>query len=395
MFEFGINVAFPPKRVNISDYYERVFKLMCQQGVRVCRIWLSDFSFNYYSYCGKTYDLNMSHLVRIVSIASIYNIRFIPVLFDFNEFSTTNVHWSNYEHTFRTSFLSKYLNRPGDFFLPEHFEIGLSKLSGLRSIFNEDNLYAWELFNEVDLTKEYSLQAVTRWAADYSSKIREYSSKPIYISFSNPKHLEEAVRSLQDVNVALHIYQWPYKDIYKNLIFWQKKYPSHWIMECGSPKATSQDMLMGLLASFILCNHRKVPLPWFWEHILSLQMYDDLKSIMKFISQHIEDGEHFEFVGELGSNRRSINLNIIRNNLKLSGIRNLLFKARVTARTMASKSNSICLLRFESSKMLVAIETELAPYLSINQNQFRLLDSYCVKGIKVTLYSKNKPMMHE
>ncbi len=394
MFEFGINVAFPPKRSDISEYYERIFKLMWQQGLSICRVWLSDFSFNYYNHRDQTYDLNMNHLAGIASIASAYGIRLVPVLFDFNEFSTTNVHWSNYEHTFRTSFISKYLKRPRDFFLAEHFELGLSKLNKLKSIFNEENLYAWELFNEVDLAKDYNLQTVARWAADYSNEIRKCSSKPIYISLSNPKHLDDAARSLQNVDVALHIYQWPYKDIYKNLIFWQKKYPSHWIMECGSPIASSQDMLVGLLASFILSNHRQAAMPWFWEHILSLKIYDDLKSMVAFLSQHMEDGEHFEFVGELGANVRNINLNVIRNNLKLSGIRSLLFKASVTAKTMTSKSNGVCLLKFQSHKMLVTIETQSSDGLSIHPTRFCLLDSCCVNGVRITLYGRNNPAMH-
>ena len=83
-------------------------------------------------------------------MASNYGVRFIPVLFDFNEFSTTDVHWSNYEHTFQTSYLSSFLDQPGEFFLPEYFEIGLSKLNKLKEIFNEENIHAWELFNEVD-----------------------------------------------------------------------------------------------------------------------------------------------------------------------------------------------------------------------------------------------------
>src|SRR5882724_10846335 len=149
MSDFGINVAFPPKRVDISEYYERIFRLMCEQGVTICRFWLSDFSFNYYNYRNSQHELNLGELAKIVSMASLYNVKFIPVLFDFNEFSTSNVHWSNYEHTFHTSYISRYLKRPIEFFLEEYFELGLSKLSALKAIFNEDRVYAWELFNEV------------------------------------------------------------------------------------------------------------------------------------------------------------------------------------------------------------------------------------------------------
>lgn len=389
MCEFGINVAFPPKRVDITEYYERTFKVMAQQGVRICRIWLSDFSFNCYDYRGNKYDVNMRELGEVVSMASRYHIRFILVLFDFNEFTTTNVNWGNYEHTFRTSYVGRFLRKPSEFFLPEHFGMGLSKLNVVKTLFSEESLWAWELFNEVDLTKDYNLQTVSRWADDYSKEIRKCSAKPIYISFANPKHVDDAVRVIHNVHIGLHVYEWPYVEIYKSMIFWQGKYPSHWIMECGSASASSQEMIVGLMASILLSEQKQVAMPWFWEHALSLGIYYDLKKIVDFMKKHIEEGEHFEFKGGLGSNKRKINLSAIRKSWKASGLVNLLFKAAVTAKTMTARSNGGCLLRFESEKMLVAIEAQFSACVSICVEEFSLLDSCYVNGIQVKLYTRN------
>ena len=388
MSDFGINVAFPPKRVDISEYYERIFRLMCEQGVTICRIWLSDFSFNYYNYRNSQHELNLGELAKIVSMASLYNVKFIPVLFDFNEFSTSNVHWSNYEHTFHTSYISRYLKRPIEFFLEEYFELGLSKLSALKAIFNEDRVYAWELFNEVDLMKDYEVHTVARWVTNYSSEITKCSSKPIYLSFSNPKYIDEALQFVTNVKLALHIYQWPYRQTYKNLVFWQKKYPSLWIMECGSPRASSQDIIVALIASFVLNNRKQVAMPWFWEHILALRIYEDLNSILMVINRHIEEGEQFHFSGELGTNNRGIDVGAIRNHLKLSAVGSLLFKAAVTLKTMTSRASRLCFLTFTSDRMVITIETQFAPSASIDHDRFSLLDSCSVPGITVNLYNR-------
>ena len=47
--ELAINVAFPPKRCDPLAYYLGILEEMQRQGIRVFRLWLSDFSFNYYA----------------------------------------------------------------------------------------------------------------------------------------------------------------------------------------------------------------------------------------------------------------------------------------------------------------------------------------------------------
>jgi hypothetical protein len=388
MYEFSINVAFPKKRVDITEYYDRMFKMMAQQDITVCRIWLSDFSFNCYDYRGSKYDVNMEQLERVIALAGTHSIRFVLVLFDFNEFTTTNIHWSNYEHTFLTSYPGRYLTQPNKFFLPKYFDMGVSKLNIVRKLFSDDALWAWELFNEVDLIKDYNPQRVSEWAHDYSKEIRKFSVKPIYISFASPKHVDEAVRLMSTVKVSLHVYQWPYVELYKSIIFWQAKYPSHWIMECGSASATAQEMIVGLIASTLLSEQRLVAMPWFWEHILGLGIYRDVKSIVDFIAAHTNETDRFQFMGSLGSNKRKINLGDLRKSWRASGLKSLLFKAAVTAKTMTTKAKPGCVLRFESERILVAIETEFTERVEICANDFTLLDACYVNGMRVTLYTK-------
>lgn len=388
MSEFSINVAFPTKRVDITEYYDQIFKMMAEQGITLCRIWLSDFSFNCYDYRGSKHDVNMEQLERVIALAGMYNIRFVLVLFDFNEFTTTNIHWQNFEHTFLTSYPGRYLREPNEFFLPEYFDMGVSKLNIVRKLFSDNALWAWELFNEVDLIKHYNPQRVSAWAHDYSKEVRKFSAKPIYISFASPKHVDEAARLMSTVNVSLHVYQWPYVELYKSIIFWQAKYPSHWIMECGSASASSQEMIVGLIVSMLLSEQRQVAMPWFWEHILRLGIYRDVKSIVDFIAAHTKETDRFQFMGSLGSNKRKVNLGVLRKSWRASGLKSLLFKAAVTAKTMTTKAKHGCVLRFESETMLVAIEAEFTERVEICANEFSLLDSCYVNGIRVTLYAK-------
>ena len=101
-----INIAFPPKRKDFVEYYRSIFHSIREQNITVCRIWLCDFSFNYYCYNGLTYDLNIGQFEQVIAEGFAIGIQFIPVLFDFNEFSSTNINWYDREHVFENSFLS-------------------------------------------------------------------------------------------------------------------------------------------------------------------------------------------------------------------------------------------------------------------------------------------------
>lgn len=389
MYELGINLAFPPKRINQAKYYEDLIEEMSRQGLTIYRLWLSDFSFNYYSFRGEAYDFNMEMLAHVGAMGAARGMKVIPVLFDFNEFTTTNIHWSDYEHTFQTSFISKFLKEPKDFFHTDNIGIGLSKFLKVREVLTEENIYAWELFNEIDLVKGFNHVTALDWATQFSSEVRRTSEKPIYLSFADPNYIGKSAGVSTNFKLAIHTYKWPYNEFYKNLIYWQNKYPLHWVMEFGDLKATKSELLVALVASFILNGDRQIAMPWYWETTLKACVYDHLRQVLDQICEYIRPGDCYKFTGELGGGRRSTRYSGVWNTFKLSGLRGLMSKAVTTFEVLPSKSRGGCHLKFENDRQRIIIEADFLQNPASEQSESSPLKVCDIDGIMVKIYARS------
>lgn len=388
MYELAINLAFPPKRVNQAEYYEDVLEEAARQGLTIFRLWLSDFSFNYYSFRGETHDFNLDLLAHVGSAGASRGMKVIPVLFDFNEFTTTNIHWSDYEHTFQTSFISKFLKEPKDFFHSDNLEIGLSKFLKIREILAEGNIHAWEIFNEIDLVKGFNHKSALDWAGRFSEQIGRVSEKPIYLSFADPTHVGKPAGVPPHFKLAIHTYSWPYSEFYKNVIYWQNKYPLNWVMEFGSPNATRAELLVALVASFILNQGRLVAMPWYWDETLKTHVYTSLRKVLDQIGEYVRPGDRYEFTGELGGGRRSPRYRDVRNTLKLAGLRGLLSKARTTARLLTPAPPGGCHLKFENERLTIVIDADFLQSASPERNGATLLTACDADGVRLKVYAR-------
>lgn len=388
MYEIGINLAFPPKRVNQAKYYEDIIKEMSRQGLTVFRLWLSDFSFNYYRYRGEEYDFNIDLLTYVHTLSAARGLKVIPVLFDFNEFNTTNIHWSDYEHTFQTSFINKFLKMPKDFFRSENIEIGLSKFFKVKEIFAEENIYAWELFNEIDLVKGFDLVSALDWATKFSTEIGRGSKKPIYLSFADPKYVDKSAGVSTDLKLAIHTYRWPYNEFYKNLIYWQNKYASHWVMEFGDVNASKSELLVALLASFILNRERQIAMPWFWDTTLNTNVYQHLSEMLDEISEYVKPGDNYEFTGDLGTRNTSLSYDRIRKTFKMSGLRGVISKAATIMGVSSVRPRGKCLLKFENERHRIVIDADFLQSPVSERDPSNLIRTCDIGGTTLKVFAK-------
>ncbi|MDD4289819.1 MAG: hypothetical protein PHH83_00900 [Patescibacteria group bacterium] len=388
-----INIAFPPKRTDPVEYYRKVFILAKNQKVNICRIWLSDFSFNYYKYRNKEYIFRIDEFESIIKLAASLDIKIILTLFDFNEFSSTNINWDDKEHTFETSLGCNFFNKPIDFFYVENIEYGLSKFHKMLEIFDKyKNLYAWELFNEIDHVKGFNFSIIYKWLNLYIDNIKQNSDKPIYISFSNPQLLKKYSKKLKNINIGLHVYEWPYKEFYKNVIFWQNKYKDNWIMEFGSEKMEKDGILISMISSLILNINNTVAVPWFWERFLQLNIYNDFLIIFDFLSKYINKEDRFIFVGRLGSVKQRIDNKKVINSFKLSiesSFIKIFFHLLFFLKSLL-KFNKNHILLFENKKYFIYIKNIKEEYMNsfINGNSIELVEEGVMDQLSISVYLK-------
>jgi hypothetical protein len=297
--ELAINAAFPPKRCDPVPYYTRLFDRMAQEGVGVLRLWFSDFSFNYYRAGASEHVVRLESLGRVVAAARERSLRILPVLFDFNEFSNTNVHWKERDHSFRSSFLARVLAAPMEFFEPSRLELGLSKFRCMHKIIGTAAA-GWELFNEVDQVEGFRLGPVAEWVRRFTQEVRAYGVNDIYLSFSDPSLIKDGSRLLPGMSLGLHTYGWPYSAIYENVIYWQASFPESWVMEFGNEHASAEALLAAMVASHLLNASGRVAVPWYWDRVLSLGVFPPFRRIEAFLDERCGSGRGFEFVGTLG-----------------------------------------------------------------------------------------------
>ncbi|HEX6370743.1 MAG TPA: hypothetical protein VF006_17635 [Longimicrobium sp.] len=327
--DLAINVGFPPMRRDPVRYYEDVFDRMRADGVSVFRFLMTDFSFNCYAHGGRSFDRGMEALERVMAAARARGLRAIPVLFDFNELSHTNVEWSEYDHTFRSSFLSSVLARPMDLFAPEALELALGKFRRVREVVG-GAAYAWELFNEVDQVDGFALPAVAAWARTFGAAVRQADGLPVYLSFANPGHVPAFRAAVPEVRVGIHVYGWPCRAFEENVVYWQSRFPECWVMEFGHPQATVPSLLAALSAGFLLNRERRVALPWYWDRVLELRAFHAFRPVLAFLEEHAGDGG-FEFVGTLRREMPRPTAAALVSTFKLTGVRGVLSKARAVA----------------------------------------------------------------
>lgn len=357
----GINIAFPPKRTSPVEYYRQLLKHASQQGITVCRIVLSEFSFNYHIVHGRVYKYRMGELLEIMAYGSELGVQFVVCLHDFNEFSTSSIHWDKGEHSFESSALARACRRPIDYFAPEYLSLAVSKFQFLRDALPPTAVFAWEMFNEIDLVEGFSNERIDPWVDALAAEMHSRTDRPVYLSYANPQFGIDAADRLSGVQIGLHTYSWPYGSFYKNVIYWQMRAPSLWIMECGSDRPARTDAIIALVASYLLNTNRQVAMPWYWDSWLACGAYPAFIAARRFIDDQISTRARVTFSGSLGRMSNFPAPSQIMRALTLGGFRSAMSKAKAML-TTALGGNSRTAIEFycESDRRVIRVHSGCA-----------------------------------
>lgn len=161
----GLNLAWWSTSLGSHDYANWFKKLEINNN-NYARIWLSNWSFSIHKDSYSNFDTRQSTAIRLDHLferANDYNVYIMLTLINHGQFSAnTNPEWSENVYNKKNGGMLDY---PIQFFYNTEAKTAYkNELKYLISRYGyTDNLFAWELFNEVDWIDGYNSIAVTNW----------------------------------------------------------------------------------------------------------------------------------------------------------------------------------------------------------------------------------------
>ena len=240
-FKFSNNETFIPIGQNNAWFtsptrktidYQVWFKLMEENGANFTRIWLNTKSFALHSGDDfknfKTRMVNAKMLDKVIDLAKEHNIYFMLTLLQHGQFSEkVNPAW---QYNNWNKINGGILDKPWEFFTNnEAKKIYKEQLIYIVSRWGYlENLAAWELFNEVDWTDNYSSEKVSLWHQEMAQFIKRIDNYNHLVTTSY-KHLKGEGYYLKEIEYANpHSYDYFNKNINievpKNIKMLYKKY---------------------------------------------------------------------------------------------------------------------------------------------------------------------------
>ncbi|MDY0139531.1 MAG: hypothetical protein RBR50_07520 [Candidatus Izemoplasmatales bacterium] len=177
------NTTFIPMGSNFAWYrglgthdYYNWFKHLNEQNGNFSRIWLSNWSFSLHKYDYDNFDSTQNILARLDTLfnfADEFDVYIMLTLINHGQFSAnTNPEWAENPYNIDNGGMLEY---PVQFFYNEeamyHYKNELMYLISRYGY--SENIFAWELFNEVDWIDGYSHLVVSRWHKEMASFIKE------------------------------------------------------------------------------------------------------------------------------------------------------------------------------------------------------------------------------
>jgi hypothetical protein len=300
-FGLGMDTAWPSDR-GLNDFKDW-FEKLHSAGANMARVWMAPWSFGI-EWDGQVGDYGARQkqafmVDKLFELAKKNDIYIMLTLVAHGEFSTkTNPEWDKNPYNIKNDGI---LDRPEDFFTSVAAKQAFK--NRLRYIMarwgSRGNLLAWELFNEVDLTDNYSTQAVADWHSEMLDflKSRDIYKHLLTTSFSRPD-MDPAVWNLSRIDmVQTHIYNMRDEapQVYEASRAKIENYAKPHIMgEFGMDadgdfaKNNSDPGGIGLhncLWAGAMSLSCAAPMSWYWkEYIDRNNLYNEFASLGKFIS---------------------------------------------------------------------------------------------------------------
>src|SRR3989344_7652832 len=120
-----------------------------------------------------------------------------------------------------------------------------------------------------------------------------------------------------------------------------------------------EDTLIAMISSWILNRNHQVAIPWFWEHVLVLNVFSELDKIKEFLSKYVQNQSSFKFVGSLGKVKQEIGYQRIVDSFKITTILSNFLKI-YTQISISLKDvfKSNVDIRFKNEHHLISIERQ-------------------------------------
>jgi len=171
----GLNLAWWSTTLTSHDY-DNWFHSLSDNNGNYARIWLSNWSFSLHKDSYSDFDTRQSVMIRldhVLDVADQYGIYIMLTLLNHGQFSSSvNPEWSENVYNVDNGGMLEY---PIQFFYnDEAIEAYKNELLYIIARWGySENIFAWELFNEVDWIDGYSSLVVARWHDEMATFLHE------------------------------------------------------------------------------------------------------------------------------------------------------------------------------------------------------------------------------
>lgn len=323
---------------NSVENYKKYFEKLNKNGVNLIRIWIAPWNLplEHKGLKPGAYDLNnIKQLKKIFTEAKKKNIYIILCIDSFNLYRTSQNYPAWEENVYQVKY-GGFLKKPWQFFVQEEAKnYHKKKLQFLISQLSQfDNLFCWELFNEIDLTEYFLFQKedIKKWIKEMAQYLHNNDPNHhlVTISFAEANFGKEFFENITELDfVSIHKYGTPakpLKNIYGELFnlnndFLKFKKPVL-LAEFGldwEGKKNAEDKkgihLHNALWSSIFLNFSATAMLWWWDsYIEKYNLYYQFKAPARFIKQYVNynfiNGEFLNW--QVSSNQ----LNVLGKNFK-------------------------------------------------------------------------------
>jgi hypothetical protein len=217
----GLNLAWWSTTLSSHDY-ANWFKHMNENNANYARIWLSNWSFSLHKDSYTNFDTRQSTAIRLDHLfetAKEHDVYIMLTLINHGQFSAnTNPEWSENVYNEKNGGMLEY---PIQFFY--NAEAKAAYKNELRYIISRygysQNIFAWELFNEVDWVDGYSTIAVTNWHNEMAKFLHDNDPYNHLVTTSYKYTFGTAAYALDSIDfVAVHSYAYNDVKFYEKLV---------------------------------------------------------------------------------------------------------------------------------------------------------------------------------
>ena len=210
----GSNFAWFATTLGTHDYYNWFRQLNLENG-NFARIWLSNWSFSIHKFSYTNFDSRQNIMARLdylFNFADEFDVYIMLTLINHGQFSySTNPEWSENPYNVKNGGMLEY---PIQFFYNKeaiaHYKNELMYI--LSRYGYSENIFAWELFNEVDWVDGYSSLIVKNWHKEISEFIKENDPYQHLISTSYKYTFGTPAFELDTIDFA-NFHSYAYNDV--------------------------------------------------------------------------------------------------------------------------------------------------------------------------------------